>query len=92
MVKKGHENNRNDNQFKKPLILKVSLSSLGNVKRKVQRIQILMLGMGGCHRQQYRHNKPFVINRNGLLVFWRTVYLISRDLFKIQMDKSPMVK
>ena len=73
-------------------LLKVSLSSLGNVKRKVQRIQILMLGMGGCHRQQYRHNKSFVMNRNGLLVFWRTVYLISRDLFKIQMDKSPMVK
>ena len=67
---------------------KVSLSSLGNVKRKVQRIQILMLGMGGCHRQQYRHNKSFVINRNGLLVFWRTVYVISRDLFKIQMVTS----
>ena len=41
-----------------------------------------MLGMGGCHHQQYNHNKSFVINRNGLLVFWRTVYLISRDLFK----------
>ena len=38
------------------------------------------------------HNKWFVINRNGLIIFWRTVYLISRDLFKIQMDKSPLVK
>ena len=48
--------------------------------------------MGGRHRQKHMHNKWFVINRNGLIIFWRTVYLISRDLFKIQMDKSPLVK
>ena len=40
----------------------------------------------------YRQSKWFVIKRNGLIVFWRTVYLISRDLFKVQMDKSPLVK
>ena len=48
--------------------------------------------MGDRHRQKYRYNKWFVINRNGLIVFWRTIYLISRDLFKIKMDKSPLVK
>ena len=42
--------------------------------------------------RKYRHSKWFVIKRNGLIVFWRTVYLISRDLFKVQMDKSPLVK
>ena len=41
--------------------------------------------MGGRHRKKYRHNKWIVINRNGLMVFWRTVYHFSRDLFKIQM-------
>ena len=48
--------------------------------------------MGGRYRQKYRHIKWFVINRNGLIVFWGTVYLISRDLFKIHMAKSPLVK
>ena len=42
--------------------------------------------------RKYRHSKWFVIKRNGLIVFWRTVYLISRYLFKVQMDKSPLVK
>ena len=50
------------------------------------------LFMGGRYRQKYRHIKWFVINRNGLIVFWGTVYLISRDLFKIHMAKSPLVK
>ena len=45
--------------------------------------------MGGRHRQKHRHSKWFVINRNGLIFFWRTVYLIIRDLFKIQIEKSP---
>ena len=31
-------------------------------------------------------------NRWGLIIFWRTIYLILRDLFKIQMDKSLLVK
>ena len=31
-------------------------------------------------------------NRWGLIIFWRTIYLILRDLFKIQMDKSHLVK
>ena len=48
--------------------------------------------MGGRHRQKYRHNKWFVINRNSLIVFGRTAYLISKDLSKIQMDKSSLVK
>ena len=48
--------------------------------------------MGGRYRHKYRHIKWFVINRNGLIVFWGTVYLILRDLFKIQIDKSPWVK
>ena len=43
---------------------------------------------------KYRHSKWFVINRNGLIVFWRTVFL-SREITKskkVQMDKSPLVK
>ena len=46
----------------------------------------IMCNIGGRHRQKYRHNKWFVINRNVLIVFWRTFYLILRDLFKIQID------
>ena len=53
---------------------------------------ILTSSRGGRHRQKYRYNKWSVINRNVLIVCWRTVYLTSRDLFKIQMDKSPLVK
>ena len=37
-------------------------------------------------------NKGFIINRNSVILFWRKVYLVSRDLLKIQMDKSPLVK
>ena len=53
---------------------------------------ILTSSRGGRHRQKYRYYKWSVINRNVLIVCWRTVYLTSRDLFKIQMDKSPLVK
>ena len=32
------------------------------------------------------------MNRNGLIVSSRTVYLITRNFFKILMDMSPLVK
>ena len=59
---------------------------------KTKRLKHSFFSRGGRNRQNYRHNKWSVINGNGLIVFWRTVYLTSRDLFKIQMDKSPLVK
>ena len=42
--------------------------------------------IGGRRRQKYRHNNC------QLIVFWRTVNLIKRDLFGIQIDKSSRVK
>ena len=48
--------------------------------------------IGGHHRQKYRHNKWFVINRNGLIVFRGTFHLILRDLFKIQIFKIQIFK
>ena len=39
---------------------------------------------------KYRHSKWFVINRNGLIVFWRTVFFISRD-YKIQESTNGQV-
>ena len=42
--------------------------------------------MGSRHRQKYRHNKCFVINRNGLIVFWRwTICLWWNETFKQKM-------
>ena len=32
--------------------------------------------MGGHHRQKYKHNKRFIINRNGVIVLCWTVYLV----------------
>ena len=48
--------------------------------------------MGGRYRQKYKEYKRIRTNRNGIIIICNTVYIIWKDVVKIQIDNTSLVE
>ena len=48
--------------------------------------------MGGRYRQKYKEYKRLRANRNGIIIICKTVYIIRKDVVKIQMNNTSLVE